>query len=570
MIETLRLEGIAIVEAAELELGPGLNVLTGETGAGKSIVLGALSLLVGGKASTEVLRDGCEKGRVEAVFRFDGAADPRTELEARGLEIDEAEEKTWIVARTLQREGRSRARVGGQLVPVSVLSEVFGSRVEISSQRESHALLRPESHGRALDEAGDLLESRREVAERYEAVITLDAEATALRANAEERTREQDFLRFQCEEIDAAQLDKDAWEETVREHARLAHADRLRSDGERARVRLEGEVGGGGESAALDALGAAAREIAELAELDPELAELAGRLSSAATDVHEVAADLERYLDRVESDPARLAAVEERVARVETLRRKYGPDVPAILAHRDRIAGELDRLVYGDERAEEIEAERDVQVGELARVAAALSSGRVAAGQQLAKKLQRSLRELGMPDARFRVELEPRAPGSREPDGVASGPHGAETPIFYFTANAGESLRPIQKVASGGELSRLFLALKNGLRRGSSGRVLIFDEVDVGVGGRLAERVGRVLAELAKRNQVLCITHLPQVAALADVHFQVQKSGKGRRTVARIERLDASQRVEEIARMAGGETITSATRRHARELLARR
>ena len=317
-----------------------------------------------------------------------------------------------------------------------------------------------------------MLESRREVAARYAAVVALDTEATTLRAEAEERAREQDFLRFQCEEIDAAQLDKEAWEETVREHARLAHSDRLRSDGERARVRLDGESGGGGEGAALDSLGAAAREVAALAELDPELAELAGRLSSVTTEVHEVAADLERYLDRVESDPARLATVEEQVARVETLRRKYGPDVPAILAHRDRIAGELDRLVHGDERAEEIEAERDAQVEELARVAGELSSGRIAAGKRLATKLQRSLRELGMPDARFRVELEPRVPGPREPGGVASGPHGAETPIFHFTANAGESLRPIQKVASGGELSRLFLALKNGLRRGARGRVV--------------------------------------------------------------------------------------------------
>ena len=570
MIESLHLEGIAVVEKADLELGPGLNVLTGETGAGKSIILGALSLLVGGKARAETLREGCDTGRVEAVFATRDKASLEKDLVRLGLECEDDKNRSLVVGRTLQRAGRSRARVGGQLVPVAVLAELFAGRVEISSQRESHALLRPESHGRALDAAGDLLELRAAVAKHHGAVLALCAEGAALRKSAEERAREQDFLRFQCDEIDAADLRKDQWDQLGTEHARLAHAERLKAEGGNAVASLAGDPGSGGEGAALHALDRAAQTLGDLGRLDPDLAALALRMEGAATEVRDTVQDLERYVDRIEIAPGRLEVIEEQLAQLESLRRKYGKTVEAVLAHRERVGGELDRLGGQDDRAGEIEALRDAQWHSLRDSSAELSKGRAAAALQLATKLEAALHDLGLPEAGFRVALEPRAPLAGEPEEIPSGPQGAEHPVFYFTANAGVSPKPIQKVASGGELSRLFLALKNVLRRDPDGMLLVFDEVDAGIGGRLAERVGRVLAELATRHQVLCITHLPQIAALADAHFRVEKVRRGGRTRTQVERIEGPARVEEVARMAGGEKVTEATRRHARELLRAR
>ena len=566
MIESLRLVGIAIVEEAELEFGPGLNVLTGETGAGKSIVLQGLALLEGAKASASVLRDGCEKGRVEALLRFHESDPIWRELEERGLDAEAS--AGCLVSRTIARQGRGRARIGAERVPVATLGEIFGPRIEISSQRESLALLAPEQHGRALDAAADQLDLRDAVAEHRAALRALDTEQQRLVVADEERARQRDFLRFQCEEIDAAALEKDELLELESLHTRLAHAEQLQREAGSIVGRLSGDAERGGEGALVDGLASQAATLAELAKLDPALAKLAEVLGEAVTLVREVASDLERSLGRQDSDPAALARVEERLGEIDALRRKYGADVEAIEAFRERIGRELATLDGLAGRGQAIESERATRTALLVRDAAQLAQGRRQAASKLARPLQRSLRELGMPDARFRVEFEERS-ALAMPD-LPGLPGVDERPVFLFSANAGESLRPIHKAASGGELSRLFLALSNGLRREARGSVLVFDEVDAGVGGGVAECVGRVLAELGERHQVLCITHLPQVAALADRHFRVSKVRTGGRTTMRIEHLDEKGRVEEIARMAGGKKVTAATRRHARELLSTR
>jgi len=576
MIEALRIDNLGIVEQAELEFGPGLNVLTGETGTGKSMVLGALSMLVGARAASGALREGAEQGVVEAIFRTDGHAELEHELEARGLGEDGVEEAgaggatpathELVVRRSIARSGRSRARVGGQLVPISTLGELFSGRIEISSQHSSQALLRPEAHGRFLDAAGGLLPLREEVRAGYEQVRALDDELAQLREAAEERARQQDFLAFQLAEIEEVGLTPGELDELASEHARLAHAENLRADGSAAAAALSGDDSLSGGSA-VDLVQGALRRVEDMSSLDPGLAELLERLRALDAELRDLAADVERYSDGVENDPSRLAGLDERIGEVEKLRRKYGQSEEEILAHRDRIAGELDAIDGADQRIGSIERERVRAQEALADAARRLSAGRSKAGKKLARDVQRSLRELAMPDARFEVALEPAANLANLPDGVASGPTGAEAPEFRFSANKGEAPRSLQKVASGGELSRVFLAVKNALRKSSSNMVLVFDEVDAGIGGRAAERVGRVLAELATQHQVLCITHLPQIAAFADTHFRVSKSERKGRTRVAIERVEADARVDEIARMAGGEEISEATRRHARDLL---
>ncbi len=563
MIESLRIDNLAIVESAALEFGPGLNVLTGETGAGKSIVLGALALLAGGRGSADAIREGSDVAVVEAVFRTDGLAELEVELLERGLE---GEEHELIVQRSLARSGRARARVSGQLLPVAALAQLLDGRIEVSSQHDSQTLRRPEVHGWLLDRMGKLLDLRGSVADAYARVRALDDELAELRAAAQERERTLDFLGFQVREIDAAELDVEEAQGLVLERSRLAHAGRLRDEGGRALAGLSGDPFADDAAGAADRLADAAKRVASLIAFDPGLAQNAERLAALASEVRDAAGDLERHLDGVDSDPARLAALDERLHQIEGLQRKYGGSVEEVLRFRNAAVQQLECLEGADQREAQLLADRAGAVSELALRADELSQGRARAARKLAKRVQDELRELGMPQARFEVGLEPVVP----PGHLPCGPNGAETAVFGFSANAGESLRSLRKVASGGELSRVQLAIRGALRGDARGMVLIFDEVDAGIGGRSADRVGRALARLAAHHQVLCITHLPQIAAFANVHFRVDKQVRRGRTRAMIQRVEGDAREDEIARMAGGEKVGDATRKHARELIAER
>jgi len=563
LIETLRIENVAIVEQAELEFGPGLNVLTGETGAGKSIVLGALGLLAGGRASSGMLRAGCDAAAVEAIFRTQSLPELEDDLVQRELG---AEEHELIVSRSVSRSGRSRARVGGNRVPVGVLGDLFQGRLEISSQHDSQALLRPETHGWLLDRLGGLLDRRAAVSDGHRRLGALQAELDRLREEARDRERQRDFLAFQVEEIDEAALDPEEVGELRALHDRLAHAGRLREEGAAALALLAGDPLRDEATGASDLLGEAARVLEGVAKVDAVLGGQAERLAELQSEARELSYELERHLDGIEADPARQATVDERLHRIEQLQRKYGADVAEVLRFRDEAAKQLAHLEGAEEREAEIRREREACREELGRDAAALTAGRRKAARKLGRAVEAQLRELGMPGARFTVALE----ASRPPEGLPCGPTGSEQPEFRFSANEGEEPRPLHQVASGGELSRAFLAVKSALREHGAGMVLVFDEVDAGVGGRAADRVGRVLAELAGHHQILCITHLPQIAAFAGTHFRVEKSTRGGRTHAQITRIDGDERVAEIARMAGGEKVGEATLRHAREMLSSR
>jgi DNA repair protein RecN (Recombination protein N) len=563
LIETLRIENLAIVESEEIEFGPGLNVLTGETGAGKSIVLGALSLLAGSRASPQLVCEGRDEAVVEAVFRTEHLPDLESRLEALDLVADEHE---LVVQRSVQRGGRSRARVAGRLIPAAVLAELFSGRIEISSQHDSQSLLRTEFHGRLLDTAGGLLPLRAAVAEDHAKLRALDEELAELRAAEMERERRRDFLSFQLGEIDDARLDVDEGEALRAERSRLAHAERLRDEASAALTLLAGDLGAPEDANTADLVSEAIRHLEGIEALDPEIAPLLAALRAAREELREAATELERYAARIEADPARLGTLDERLAQIEALQRKYGGSIEAVLDFRNEAAAELERLEGASERAQAIDALRVEQAKQLEADAKRLSKGRRKAGKRLGAAVETALRELAMPQARFEVALEPAAAAA----GAPCGPGGFESPEFRFSASAAGELLPLRRVASGGELSRTFLAIKSAIREADAGMVLVFDEVDAGIGGRTADRVGRSLAELAGRHQVLCITHLPQIAAYASAHFRVEKCEVGGRPSARLLRVEGADRVEEIARMAGGEEVKETTRRHARELIRSR
>jgi len=564
MIERLRIDRLALVERLELEFGGGLNVLTGETGVGKSIVLGALSLLAGARARSDAVREGAESGVVEAVFDTRGLPELEAALAQRGLECEGHE---LIVRRSVSREGRSRAWVGGALVPIATLAELFAGRIEISSQHASQTLLRPESQSRLLDLYGGLLSDRERVAEGVRQLRARDEEIAKLRGAAEERARREDYLAYQVREIDEAELSPEEIAQCEAEHGRLVHAERLQSEAGQAVSRLLGDPGAPETRAAADVLLESARQMEALAELDAALAPLAERLLSLHTELADAAAEIERYAAGIEADPARLTRVEDRIAQFEKLRRKFGGragTVHEILAYRERAAAELSTLTGSDERLAELAKEREALCAEVKQAAQQLSAGRRRAAKSLAAAARESMRELALGEARFEVALQPLPP----PEGLPCAGGGAESAEFLFSANPGESPRALRRVASGGELSRIFLALKNALRRTGAGMVLVFDEIDAGVGGAVAERIGHLLGALAGSHQVLCITHLPQIACQGGRHFRVSKESAEGRTRTGVAQLSEAERVDEIARMAGGERITEATRRHARALLS--
>ncbi|MEX2540487.1 MAG: DNA repair protein RecN [Trueperaceae bacterium] len=532
MLTALELKDFAIVDELRLELAPGLNALTGETGAGKSILIDALALLVGQRADTGMVRAGCSVALVQGVFE--------------GVAIGSA-------ARRLQTEGRSSARLDGELVTVGELAERAGALVAVHGQHAAQALTHPEEPRRRLDrlldpEQSKCLDDYRIVHAEFQRSVKSLGD---LRNTARERERRRDTLRFEIDEIDAAELT--AGEEArLRELAEsLRHAERIVLGSAQALTALSD-----GERSALALLDAAARDLANAARHHPALVTLAAELHEARASVQATSDEIESFLADFEVDPGELDRVEERLSRIESLKRKYGESIEAVLAYRSEAVTELERLESAELDAASLErkvADLEQRVSVLGE---SLSSARRAAALRLAGEVAKLLQGLGMPGARFEVRFE-RLP---EP-----GPHGLERPRFGFGANPGEPLGDLAAIGSGGELSRVMLALD--VVTGSERPVLVFDEVDAGIGGQAARAVGSLLKRLSRRHQVLVVTHLPQVAAFADAQYFVEKRSKEGRTVTRVHRLEPHEREQELARMLSG-AVTDASLRNARELVA--
>jgi DNA repair protein RecN (Recombination protein N) len=549
MLRTLRIRNVAVVEELTVEFGAGLNVLTGETGAGKSILIDALGLAAGERSSAALVRAGCDRAVVEAVFEPPFPATLEAILDERGLERGD---DGIVVRREVVAAGGGRVFVNGSPTTVAVLREIGGLLVELHGQHEHQSLL-------AADRQLDLLDARAvagdaadKVAAAWEQLRRAREALDHLRASLRDREGRIATLRGIVREIDALDPRPGERETLDRERRVLQHAERV--------ARLLEEATGAlheGEPSAAALAASAARRVAELAEIDPGLSDLASRVESARLELQDAGATLAAWRDRSDFDPSRLDGIVSRLAALDRLFLRFGPDEVAALEARATAAAELSALEDGDRSLEG--AERAVAQADegYARAASALSRRRREAAAALAPEVEGQLSALALGKARFAVALREGAPG----------PRGVERAEFLLAANPGEPSRPLAKTASGGELSRVMLALHLVLEGAGSGRVLVFDEVDAGVGGAVAAAVGGRLGTLARRHQVLCVTHLPQVAAHAARHYHVRKRVADGRTSTDISALDGAARVEELARMLGGRELTEAARRNAEELL---
>ncbi len=575
MLLELRIQEFAVIESATIEFGPGLNVLTGETGAGKSIIVDALNAALGTRASADLIRTNAPAARVDARFAVDPSGPAWRWAEEHGLNAQDGAGGLeaaceLVIAREIAPEGRSRAWINGRAATAAMLRELGDLLIEVAGQHEGQRLLRPQAHLGLLDAfGGDALEAQRaEVGEMVRRRAALRAEQKALIDGERERLRQEEMLRHQVDEIDAAGLQPGEEEELSLRRVRLQNAERLAAAATTAYAALYEADG----QAAVDRMGQARGALREASGLDPALAALAGRIEALAAELTEVARELGRHARGIEVDPGELARVAERLDLLRRLRRKYGDTVEEVLAHRDLAASALARLECGDARAREIAAALEEIEQDLAGRCARLSRLRREAASRLEAGVEQALRSLQMEHTRLIVEF-----GSDpDPDGVplegrrvAVGPDGADRVEFLLAANPGEAPRPLARIASGGELSRIMLALRHVLAEAGGVPVFICDEVDAGVGSRAAGSVGGLLAGVARRRQVLCVTHLPHVASLADRHYWVTKETGGGRTRVRVRSLGPRERVEEVARMLGGRRPTPIAREHALELLRR-
>jgi DNA repair protein RecN (Recombination protein N) len=554
MLREIRLRNFAVADAVTATFGPGLNVLTGETGAGKSILIDAILLVRGARAQTEVIRAETDAAAVEAVFEVEPRGPAAAVLEDAGLGLEDGQ---LVVRRELARSGRHRAFVNDSPVTVGLLERLGDHLVEVHGQHEHQRLLEPARQLDLVDRFADTDELRDRVGELFAKHRAARAEVERARSAERDRAQREDLLRFQLSELDGANVRPGEEEELRAERRRIQHAERLAAGLAEAGARL-----GEDEDSAMSRLHRTARLLRDLARLDAAFAAPADTVDGAAALVEDALAAVRSLRVGVAEAPGRLEWVDERLDTLTRLKRKYGDTETAMLAFRQEAAVELERLG----RHEEILAEQERMLGELhaelTEAAVALADRRRAAAERLAAETERELRQLGMAHARFAIVVD--RVGLEE-----IGPRGLDRVEFRLSTNPGEDVRPLARVASGGELSRTMLALKAVLARADRVPTMIFDEVDAGIGGRVAAVVAHKLAATAEGRQVLCVTHLAPIAAVAAHHVRVSKAVRAGRTRVSAEGVTGDARVEEIARMVAGERVTDAARGHARELLER-
>jgi DNA repair protein RecN (Recombination protein N) len=555
MLRELRIRNFAVIETMTVGFQPGLNVLTGETGAGKSILVDALLLIRGARAQTDVIRAETDTARVEAVFDVTGRRGVATTLDGAGLGLDGDE---LVIRRELSRSGRHRAFVNDSPVTVALLERLGDELVEVHGQHEHQRLLEPAHQLDLLDRYAGAEPARVEVATLFETFRSARDEVQRLRSAERDRAQREDLLRFQLSELNAAHI-RPGEEEALRdERRRLQHAERLAKGLAETTALLADDP-----EAAAGRVTRMSRLLRDLARIDAAFAAPADLLDAASAQLEEALLAVRALRQRVEAEPGRLESIDDRLDALGRLKRKYGETEAALLTFRDSAAGELERL----QRHEEVVAQEERRLSEararLGARAATLSEVRTAAASRLSGLVQRELRRLGMERARFEIGVEP------DPDGEVMA-RGLDRVEFRFSANPGEELKPLARIASGGELSRTMLALQAVVAAAERIPTLIFDEVDAGIGGGVAAVVADKLAAAAAGRQVLCVTHLPKIAARAGHHLAVVKAVRAGRSRATIQALTGGDRIEEIARMLAGQAPSETARRHARELLATR
>jgi DNA repair protein RecN (Recombination protein N) len=566
MLVELHIENFAIIDRLDLQLGPGLVIFTGETGAGKSILIDAVETLLGGRADSTLVRSETDRASVEGTFRIDSTIrSVFHEILQREDMLDDPDFLT--LGREIRLNGRSIARVNGRVVNASLLRELGEYLVDVHGQSEHLSLLRVSQHQQLLDRFADLSSLSSAYQQTYHDLRALRQELASLRQSEQEAARQIDMLNYQIQEIEAAHL-RDGEEAELREERnRLANAEELASQTQTALLALD--EGTPESPATTDLFGQVVSALNSLARLDPALAEQAELGQSLFDSLSELSRNLRAYLDEIEFNPRRLDQVEERLALIHSLKRKYGDSVPAVIEFSRKARTQLDAIAHAGERIAELEQRETGLLSELGKHGEELSEKRRQQSTILGKALEAELENLQMSQARFQVDFQQRD----DPNGVilsdgrrvAFDAHGLEKLEFLIAPNPGEGMKPLAKIASGGETSRLMLALKNVLASADQVPTLIFDEIDQGIGGRVGTVVGQKLWRLARHHQVLCVTHLPQLAAFGEYHFHVEKNIHAGRTTTQVRKLEGDTRLEELAQMFGG--VSQGTLQSARELL---
>jgi DNA repair protein RecN (Recombination protein N) len=558
MLSHLVIRNFAIISQLEIPFEPGLTVMTGETGAGKSIIVDALNLLLGGRASTEVIRTDEDQAVVEGIFDLARPERVNEVLSDRGIE---AQESQVVIRRIVSRSGRNKVFINGSLTTVSTLADITGGLVDISGQHEHYSLFDASRHLDVLDAFAELGGDRREMSEAWAKVSELREALSTLQQNVRDRAQRIDFLRFQLEEIDNVAPEQGEDEELRRRLDVLRNAEKIAGAANGAVTSLYED-----DDSAVSRIVTAGEGLRAAALHDASLSVFAERLDEARIVVEDVARELQGYADDIEDDPRELDRIQGRLEELRRLERKHGGDIEGVLAAAEEMRAELDDLENADERTAELEARLEKAEDAAFDVAQKLSRKRRAAARIFAEAIERELADLNMARTKFVVSFHP----IEEPATVAEvelGPTGFDDVEYLIAPNVGEDPKPLSKIASGGEMSRIMLAIKTVHSDRDSVSTYIFDEVDAGIGGETADMVALKLRGTADQHQVLCITHLPQIASRGNQHYRVEKAAVKGRTQSTIRPLDTEERVDEIARMLGGARVTDKTRDAARELL---
>ena len=552
MLQLLHIENIAVIERADIELDKGLTVLSGETGAGKSIVIDSIGALLGKRVSRDLVRSGAQKGFVSAVFT-DLPRALRELLDELALSGDEPD--TLYVQRQISADGKSTCRVNMKPASAAVLRQLAPYLIDIHGQNDGQKLLDEAHHIEYLDGYAGCAEILERYRPKYQALVTLRREITALETGEQERLQRIDMLTFHKEEIEQAALKPDEDEALAQRKAYFDHAGKIAGALEQARMALSGDDEIAGACELLDQAASAIESLREVSDAFDGMAEQAEEVRLLAADLRDSVAS---QGDNLDFSPAEREMVEQRLDEIYRLKQKYGGTIPEILAYLEKITAELDTLENADDRREELREQYRGMLAEAKGIAAELTEQRRKAAKQLEGEIVRELSELDMDKVKMRVAVR---------TGTKLSAHGCDTVTFEISVNPGEPEKPLSKVASGGELSRIMLALKNVLTAGEDVGMLIFDEIDTGVSGHEAQQIGRKLSAIAKKKQTLCVTHLPQIAAMGDHHLRISKSVRDGRSYTDVSPMDRAHRVDEIARLLSGEEISDAARRNAEELL---
>jgi DNA repair protein RecN (Recombination protein N) len=553
MLQELRIKNFAIIDELDLSFSKGFNILTGETGAGKSIILNAVQLLLGDRVSEELIRTSEEEASVEALFDISENREVKGRVQEKGQRLSGVEERdSLLVRRVISRSGRGKAFINGNLATLGMLSEIGEELLSIYGQHEHQSLQRVDTHIDILDEFGELMGLQEEFQNIFKRFTSLSQELERIRGEKERREKERELMSFQLKEIERAGI-RIGEEEGLKEEKKiLAHAKKLTDF-----ANASEEVLYSTESSAIERIQSVLHQGKEMAMIDPSLSPVFKNLDGALIQLEEVALALRDYSKRIEVNPRRLEEIENRLEEIDRLKRKYGSTEADILRFKKEVDETLNSFTSDEERLSRLEGEIGPLREEMTQRAQKLSRERKRVAAELKRSVEKELATLGMKKTAFQVRIDDQALSNKGKDRIE----------FLISPNIGEEVKPLAKISSGGELSRIMLAMKRILAIIGGRQVLIFDEVDAGIGGAIAEVVGRKLRELSKHHQVICVTHLPQIACFAERHHSVKKEVKSGRTVTVVDSLEKDARVEEIARMLGGVKVTEKTRAHAQEMM---